>query len=244
MKTPNTAAKSALDLNREFAELVKDERRLTRTILERIAQFDREKLYSELGYTSVMTWLIEEHGYSKSAAYRRMQAARLLRSVPAAKSSLEEGKVNITTLSALQTAIRREEMRTRAPVAAERKQELVKRIEYKPSDQAGRVIAHEFPELKLEPIEPEEPAQPLEQKTTVFLTSRQRELLDTVKAVAPEHLGKSYPELIEFLAQKFLQDVVEPTEKSRTLRVARSAAEPKETPIREIAKQVMFPHGR
>jgi len=244
MTAPVNASVNAAELNREFAELVKDERKLTRTILERIAQFDREKLYAELGYTSVMTWLIEEHGYSKSAAYRRMQAARILRSVPAAKASLEEGKVNITTLSALQTAIRREEMRTRAPVTPERKQELIKRIEYKPSDQAGRVIATEFPELEMDPVAHEEEAPQVEPKVTIVLSGRQIELLDTVKAVAPEHLGKSYPELIEFLAQKFLKDVVEPEEKPRTLRVARSAAEPKEQPIREIAKQVMFPHGR
>lgn len=238
------AARTAAQLNSEFAELVKDERKLTRTILERIAQFDREKLYAEIGYTSVMTWLIEEHGYSKSAAYRRMQAARLLRSVPSAKASLEQGKVNITTLSALQTAIRREEMRTRLPVATERKQELVKRIEYKPSDQAGRVIASEFPELTFEPAEAEPEAAPVEVKITVVLTQRQVELLETVRGVAPEHAGKSNPELIEFLAQKFLKDVVEMTEKPRALRVARSAAEPKDPAIREIAKQVMFPHGR
>ena len=237
-----TAPKSAIDLNREFAELVKDERKLTRTILELISQFDRQKFYAELGYTSVMTWLIEEHGYSKSAAYRRMQAARLLRAVPAAKASLEQGKVNITTLSALQTAIRREEMRTRQPVAAARKQDLVQRIEYKPSDQAGRVIANEFPELKLEPIEIEEERAPVELKTSVFLSERQIELLETVKGVAPEHAGKTYPELVEFLAQKFLKDGVEQIEKPRTLRVARSAAEPKDAKIRAIAKQVMFPH--
>jgi hypothetical protein len=237
------AAETARQLNSEFAELVKDERKLTRTILELIAQFDREKLYAEIGYTSVMTWLIEEHGYSKSAAYRRMQAARLLRSVPEAKASLEAGKVNITTLSALQTAIRREEMRTRAPIAAERKQELVKRIEYKPSDQAGRVIANEFPELEFEVPVTEPETAPVEVKTTVVLVQRQTELLETVKGVAPEHAGKSYPELIEFLAQKFLKDILEPAEKPR-LRVARSAAELKDPAIREIAKQVMFPHGR
>ncbi|MES2962285.1 MAG: hypothetical protein V4760_00240 [Bdellovibrionota bacterium] len=242
MTSTSTASRTASELNSEFAELVKDERKLTRTILERIAQFDREKLYAELGYTSVMTWLIEEHGYSKSAAYRRMQAARLLRAVPEARASLEQGKVNITTLSALQTAIRREEMRTRVPVAAERKQELVKRIEYKPSDQAGRVIANEFPELTFEPQEAEEVSAPVEVKVPLLMTQRQIELLETVKGVAPEHAGKSYPELIEFLAQKFVKDIVEATEKPRTLRVARSAAEPKDPALREIAKQVMFPH--
>jgi hypothetical protein len=56
--------------------LVKEERRITREILDHINEVARRRLYADLGFSSIFDWLVKDLGYSESAAYRRIQAAK------------------------------------------------------------------------------------------------------------------------------------------------------------------------
>ena len=245
------ATKSAFELNQELADLIKEERKLTRAVLDIISQFDRQKFYSELGYTSAMTWLIDEHRFSKSAAYRRLQAARLIRAVPSAKTSLVEGKLNITTMSALQTAIRQEEARTRQPLSPTRKQELVSRIESKPSEQADRVIETEFPMLKSSETDENGNLKHRDNSLTLVLSHERMDLLERAKLLVTKARGGAEPtwaELIETLALEFLnlRNQESLSGKSKGLRIARSAPEPEvAAPPKPRArlKNTFYPHG-
>lgn len=86
--------------------LVKEERRITRELLDHIGEVARRRLYADLGFASVFDWLVKDLGYSESAAYRRMQAARILQAVPEVAGKIESGKLALTVLSKVQTLIR------------------------------------------------------------------------------------------------------------------------------------------
>src|SRR5688500_11987998 len=88
--------------------LVKSERKITFEILTMINMAEDRKLDLKRGFSNIHKWLLS-YGYSDGAAARRLDAARLLKSLPEVKEKLLEGEVNLTSLSKAQCAIRRHE---------------------------------------------------------------------------------------------------------------------------------------
>lgn len=70
------------DLLVRFGKLLQTERKITHLVLECIAEIDSRKLYLDKAYPSLYEMLVQEFGYSSSAALRRIESARLLREVP------------------------------------------------------------------------------------------------------------------------------------------------------------------
>ncbi len=97
------------ELERKLASLVREERQITKEILLLVAEAERRKLHLERGFSSMVKWLIHRFQYSESAAVRRVNAARVLVAVPGAEKKLEEGKLSLTNLSKVQSAIRAHE---------------------------------------------------------------------------------------------------------------------------------------
>lgn len=60
-----------------------------------------------LGHSSLYEYCVKELKFSEGAAYRRVQAMRLLIDVPSAAQKLEEGSLSITTAAKVQSAMRK-----------------------------------------------------------------------------------------------------------------------------------------
>lgn len=78
--------------------LSKKESEVTATFLVHILEFDRRKLYLDLGYSSLYAWMTEHLKYSEPAAMRRIKAARLLGFYPELYEVLIKREVSLTTL--------------------------------------------------------------------------------------------------------------------------------------------------
>ncbi len=61
--------------------LVKEERRIQIELLNHLHEIEKRKLFLEIGFGSLFDYVVKELGYSESAAYRRIQAMRLLKAV-------------------------------------------------------------------------------------------------------------------------------------------------------------------
>ena len=61
---------SNFDLMERFNKLVRTERKITHLVLECIAEIDSRKLYLQKAYSSLFNYLVEDFGYSPSAAIR------------------------------------------------------------------------------------------------------------------------------------------------------------------------------
>lgn len=197
---------TAHEFDRDFAITAKEERKITQKLVEKIAFCEHKLFYAELGFASVMDWLMRGHKYAKTSAWRRWQAARLVTIVPEANDLMVEGSVNVTTLAALQSAIKQEENRTNQKISHERKEQLVQKIADQTCEQSARVIAIEFPELSFEQKETVRPVGATETKLTLIFSEADMAILNRVKEVASHsNFNASWSELIIVAAKEFLK---------------------------------------
>jgi hypothetical protein len=184
----------------EIRSLAKAERLITRKLLEKIAHVHERRLYADLGYPSLLAWMMGDLHYSKSAAFRRISAARLIQDIPEAKAMVEDGHINVTTLTQLKSAIQQTEKETKTRISLARKTELIAKIKNKFSDETDRVIAIEFPELRLRPVETVRAIGAEATELTVVLNKEQMEILNRVKEVTSHsHFNASVADLIEVM---------------------------------------------
>jgi hypothetical protein len=190
----------------EIRSLIRDERFITRKLLEKIALVSQRRLYADLGYSSLLSWMMEDLRYSKSAAFRRISAAKLIHDMPEAKAMIEEGHLNVTTLTQLKSAIYQTEKETKAQISLARKEELIAKIKDKSSDDTDRIIAIEFPDLKRPPPETLRAVGPDNTELTIVLNKEQIEILKRVKEViSHSHFNASWTELIEVMGRFYLR---------------------------------------
>ncbi len=162
--------------------LVKHERRITREILDHINEVDSRRLYADLVFSSIFEWLVKDLGYSESAAYSRMQAARLLRAVPQLSEKIESGALALTTLSKVQTIIRVDEKRTGEKISAAEKADILKKVESCTGREADFILATHFPELSK--VSADEKVRPVgEDRVSVQVTFTKQQY-DKLKRIA------------------------------------------------------------
>ncbi len=133
------------EINEQMSVLVKNERLTTVEILKLINLAEERKLHLSMAYGSLLDWLVKEHKYSEAAAYRRINAARLLKSVPEVSNKIEEGSVNLSTLAKAQTYIRTQEKVSGKKVSEGEKAETINKIENKSILGAEQALIAQFP---------------------------------------------------------------------------------------------------
>jgi hypothetical protein len=82
----------------QLADLFQRERVSMAEFLLALAEFDRHRLWLELGYSSLFHFLHRELGMSKGAAFYRKTAAELVQKFPEVVEPLRDGRLCITTV--------------------------------------------------------------------------------------------------------------------------------------------------
>lgn len=194
---------SDLELTQRLEKLVRTERKITHVILSHINEMENRKLYADLGYDGMFSYLTEHLGYSESSAYRRLQSARLLKQIPIVAEKLESGTVNLSQLTQVQKCIK-EEVRTSGAFLSEAKTlKILEEIENKNSFETQKILATEFNK----PIQTHESIKPqADESVRLEVTLTKEEFADLQKArdllshVCPDG---SWGEVIGVLAKKF-----------------------------------------
>jgi hypothetical protein len=96
---------TARDLSARLAELLRREQHAMADFLVTLADFDRERLWVELGYSSIFYFLHRELGLSKGAAQYRKTAAELIQRFPSVIEPLRDGRLCITSIVELARVI-------------------------------------------------------------------------------------------------------------------------------------------
>ncbi len=86
------------ELVKRFDRLILQEREATSQVILHLAEIDRRKIYAIEGYSSLFNYCVEKYHYSESAAYRRIQVARLSSQFPDVIQYLKEGKIRLINL--------------------------------------------------------------------------------------------------------------------------------------------------
>lgn len=85
-------------LIKDTKTLVSQELKYLVAVLKNLIEIERRKLFSEFKYPSMLEFIIQELGYTNSAASRRLQSARLLGEIPDIESKIRSGSLSITNL--------------------------------------------------------------------------------------------------------------------------------------------------
>ncbi len=139
MKKMSQLSNQELEWN--LKDLVIKERKLLHVILEHIKEVDTRRLYLERAYSSLYEYLVKELGYSGSAAMRRLEAARLLKEVPAVAQKIQEGSLNLSQIGELSRAIKEKEKITGLKISAATKTDLVGMISGKTTPETQKELS-------------------------------------------------------------------------------------------------------
>ena len=190
-------------LNR-MEKLVQSERKLTHVILCHINEVESRRLYAELGFDSMFKYLTRHCGYGEDSAYRRLQAARLLKKTPEVAQKLENGTLNLTQLTQVQKCLK-QEIKVGVSIGSEQTLQILEQIENKSSFETKKVLAVEFNQ----PIQTHEAVKPQRDESVrleVTFTDEQMKTLEQVKALLSHALPDgNWADVIVHLAEKHLQ---------------------------------------
>jgi hypothetical protein len=89
-------------------DLASQERRITNELLRHLIEIEVRRLYLRLSYSSLFLYVTKELRYSEAAAQRRIDAARLLREVPAVEQKIASGELTLGHLGKAQQFFRAE----------------------------------------------------------------------------------------------------------------------------------------
>ena len=132
------------DLLFRTENLVKTERKIMHFVLSHILEIMNRKLYADLGFDSMFSMMIKKYGYSEASALRRIDAAKLLRSVPEVAQRLQSGSLNLSQACLLQKCLESELKKTGAPPSAAKTQEILEKLETCNGFETRQVLALEF----------------------------------------------------------------------------------------------------
>ncbi|MFN8370914.1 MAG: HNH endonuclease signature motif containing protein [Bacteriovoracaceae bacterium] len=107
---------SEMLIHNKIKTLVITERATLVQILDQLQIVYDTRLYAKMGHASIIKYLIKEHGYSESAAYRRMQALRLVKEIPEVKNLVKKGNLHLSGITTLQIMMKNQDKDTKIDV--------------------------------------------------------------------------------------------------------------------------------
>jgi hypothetical protein len=93
----------------KLKQLVANERKLTAEIIEHIQKIEALKIHLQMGFPTLFSFLTEHIGYSPASAQRRIDASRLLTSVPEVSDDIKLGRINLSQVSMVAQAVRQKQ---------------------------------------------------------------------------------------------------------------------------------------
>lgn len=200
------------ELVSRLERLARTERKLTHLILQHIAEIEQRKLYADLGFDGMYSYLTKGLGYSDGSAYRRLQSARLLFKIPELAEKLQEGKLNLSQLTQVQRGLREQIRSAKTIVNEENTQtsrvdifQVLQKIENKNTFETQKILACE---MNIAPVTHEEVYPQKDESVRLEITLSQVQFVQLQQA--KELLSHICPngtwgEIIATLAQQFNQ---------------------------------------
>lgn len=183
--------------------LVHEERRIQVEVLLHLKEIERRKLFLDLGYGSLFEFTKTELGYSESAAYRRIQAMRLMKAVPELEQKISTGTITLTTAAQMQTFLKFEKKQNVA-FTVDQTKSLVESLENKSSREVEKQL------LSLRPADqiPSEKTRAIDDVHTeikLVIPDQLKQKLDQLRLLL-SHVNPemNYQQLLQYLTDKAL----------------------------------------
>jgi hypothetical protein len=186
--------------------LVATERKITAEIIEHIQKIDQRKIHVQMGYSSLFAFLTEYIGYSAASAQRRIEAARLLTSVPELKKEVQSGELNLSQVSLVAQSMRQKQKENPfLEFKPEDKKELLLQIKNKSFDASQKIVS-EILDLELKTYDQKKVQKDESVRLEFTLSKEQMEMFNRVKSLMSHtNPNASLSEVIERMAKEYLK---------------------------------------
>ncbi len=164
---------SEIIIHNKIKSLVIQERATLVQILEHLQIVYDTRLYAKMGYGSIIKYLIKEHGYSESAAYRRMQALKLVKEIPEVKNLVKKGNLHLSGITTLQVMMKGEDRASKIDV--------ISKIQNKTNSEIQSEIFKLVPSASL-PNENKRKISETETRLSINLSQKVMDKLEKLKA--------------------------------------------------------------
>ncbi len=192
------------DLLFRTQHLVQTERKIMHSVLMHILEIMNRGLYADLGFDSMYMMMTKKYGYSEASAIRRIEAARLLRSLPEVADRLKAGTLNLSQACLLQKCLE-SDAKMGEPTSAANTQKILEKLEACNGFETRQILAQEF-DLPLKIREIVRPQKDESVRLEITFTKEQFEELKQAKCFLSHvvHNG-CWAEVITVLASKLNQ---------------------------------------
>lgn len=164
-------------LLQDTKKLVQKERDITTDVLHHLKEIERRKLFSDLGYTSMIDYAIRELGYAETSAIRRVKAARLIKEMPEISDKINDGTLSLTNLSKADVFFKREDIQEPA-----KKRIILKKIENQSARQCEKTLMELSPTKPL-PKESQKLVTPEFTQLKINISNDTMKLIENAKAL-------------------------------------------------------------
>ncbi len=139
-----------MELDQHMRSLFAREKDLIQDILLAIKEIDARRLYLELGYPNLFSYLTQGVGYSEGSTQRRIDGARLLKELPEVRSMIQSGEIKLSQVAMVQKAARQVLKNHNKKVTSSEKKTLLNNLTKKNYSETQHEIARffELPVLK------------------------------------------------------------------------------------------------
>jgi hypothetical protein len=134
-----------MQIFKEIKQLVKKEKYYTIQILEKLMIVEREKLYCDLMYSSLFSYLVKELKYSEREATLKVNTVRLMLQSKKAQANVKSGKLSQTNASEISKVIKN--FKTKKD-----KDEFIDKISDKSNREVKKIISIEFKKERTEKL--------------------------------------------------------------------------------------------
>jgi hypothetical protein len=197
------------DLLSSLKSTVESEKAQTHKVLLYLREVESRKLHLEKGYSSLFVFCTEYLNYSEPEAQIRIQAMRLLRSVPIVEEKIKSGVMSLSVAASVQSHFRKEDLRRKEEglktLTFNDKLKVVEKVQTLSVRESQKTLAIEFPEV----VQSKDSIKPLtndKSKMEFVANSSLAEKLKTLQdRLAHKNPNNSLGELIEILADMALE---------------------------------------
>jgi hypothetical protein len=117
-------------------------------VLAHIQEIEKRQLFLKLGHPSLYSYLMKELGYTESEAYRRIESARFLKSLPELTPLVQAGHLTLTSISEVRSAVRHREKVSNNKMSHAEQVELAKSVSNCTRKQTQQILAEKIPDFK------------------------------------------------------------------------------------------------
>ena len=188
-------------LHQQLQDFVRQERTLVTKVLEHLQEVERRRLYSDFKRSSLFDYAVKELGYSEDQAHRRIQAMRLMKTLPEVKEKLNSGALSLTNAAKAQGLFRRASQSSEAkPMNNRSKLAVLKSIEHKSTRDAERELL-KFQPQDVVPADRQKTVSPSHTELKVVLDQKTMARLEEVRALlGPKGVDLSHDQLLQVTA--------------------------------------------